>query len=162
MHFYQTSRRAYVGIGLLLSSALALVGCSSPAKPEPKVSAMSSQQWQHDFERCLEKHGVDLSELVGGSGKKGGQDTKTQEALQACVGKLGLGPQQSQSFDEGKFESQLLTYARCMRESGYDMPDPKLSGNGPITLDLEPENANPADIKRCGEKAGLGSILGVK
>ncbi|MEW6877930.1 hypothetical protein QEV67_03180 [Trueperella pyogenes] len=123
---------------------------------------MSSEQWQHDFERCLEKQGVNLSELVEGSGAKAGQDAKTQKALQTCVGKLGFGSQQSQSFDEGQFQSQLLTYARCMRESGYDLPDPKLGGNGPITLELEPENANPADIKRCGEKAGIGSILGVK
>lgn len=162
MYPHSSFRKANLGVGLILMSALALVGCSSHTKPEPKVSAMSSEQWQHDFERCLEKQGVNLSELVEGSGAKAGQDAKTQKALQTCVGKLGFGSQQSQSFDEGKFEAQLLTYARCMRESGYDLPDPKLSGNGPITLDLEPENANPADIKRCGEKAGIGSILGVK
>ncbi|AWG03719.1 hypothetical protein [Trueperella pyogenes] len=162
MYLHPSFRKANVGVGLILVSALALVGCSSQAKPEPKVSAMSSEQWQHDFERCLEKQGVDLSNLVEGSGAKAGQDAKTQKALQTCVGKLGLGPQQSQSFDEEQLQSQLLTYARCMRESGYDLPDPKISGDGPITLELEPKNANPADIKRCGEKAGIGSILGVK
>ena len=35
-----------------------------------------------------------------------------------------------EGFDRTELEDTLVEYAACMRENGYDMPDPDFSGSG--------------------------------
>lgn len=40
--------------------------------------------------------------------------------------------------DQTRLQDSLLAYARCMRQNGYDMPDPDFSGDGgPFGIELD-------------------------
>jgi hypothetical protein len=50
-----------------------------------------------------------------------------------------------------EFEDQLLEYAACMRENGVDMPDPDLSGNGGVVIDLGSGGPGDTDFEAADE-----------
>ena len=74
--------------------------------------------------------------------------------LSACGGeKSSSSTSQDEARDAG------LKFARCMREHGVDMPDPKVGGDGGgIAATLDPEQMNAPAFKRA-EKA-CGSPIG--
>ncbi len=59
---------------------------------------------------------------------------ESRAALDACLPYFVGMAQQFPAFNNVEMGDRLLRYATCMRENGYDMPDPDLSGG----LDLGP------------------------
>jgi hypothetical protein len=93
-----------------------------------------------EFTECLRAHGVEVEDPkpgqtnieVGGRG-----DPVTKKALAACNGKLGTAGQELSPEEGEEFREGALALARCMRENGIAMGDPKILGPGKFLLDIE-------------------------
>ncbi|MDQ4053822.1 MAG: hypothetical protein M3237_14125 [Actinomycetota bacterium] len=109
-----------------------------------------------EFAQCMRENGVpDFPDpqVDGGRitmGGPGGGDQidpeAAEKAMEACE---ELAPRGGGNFDpEERQEMQdaFLDYAQCMRDNGYDMPDPDFSdGGGMFRLQGEPDD--PAFVK---------------
>jgi hypothetical protein len=92
------------------------------------------------FAKCMRDHGVDTPDpqRVGSGGikmtMKGGPGTdnaKVQAAQKACQKYMQIGGGRAVSAaDKAKVQNAMLDYAKCMRQHGVDMPDPKFSSSG--------------------------------
>lgn len=156
----RTSRTAAAALLVGAGAMLALTGCSANEQPELQQNhAVSAEQWQHDFERCLKEEGIenpgipvnpDGSPIEGDEG-----EADLEAALQTCDKKVGPAPEGANPVTDEQLNEQMLTFAKCMREAGYDVPDPKPNGEGIIVQQNGGPEADPADVQRCTEEAGL-------
>lgn len=82
-----------------------------------------------------------------------------RDACQQHLDGLAFGPG---SLDRSEIEDQLYQFAACMRENGYDMPDPDFSGpagerggGGPFGDSIDPEDlAFVTALTACEETFG--------
>ncbi|MDP9208624.1 MAG: hypothetical protein M3O65_09035 [Actinomycetota bacterium] len=143
-------RVTLLGLGL----ALALAACGTPADGD-QVASLSGgdattttkgtgddgkdpQQRAIDFARCMRQHGVDMPDPevddqgrvrvrigAGGNGRRP-DPKKLEEAQKACGGLMGGGDGPDQIDPAAR--DAMVSFARCMRQHGVDMPDP--TGDG--------------------------------
>lgn len=83
------------------------------------------------YAQCMRQHGIQMDDPKGNDGKVSirldrgsGSRAKMEAAQKACqhfMAAGGRGPK----MDDPKMRDQLLKYAKCMRDNGIDMPDPK-------------------------------------
>jgi hypothetical protein len=90
-----------------------------------------------DFAECMRAHGVEMEDPKPGQNIDvgGRDDPTTKKALAACNGKLGDSGQELSAEEDEELKEGALTFARCMREEGIDMGDPKFPGPGKFLLD---------------------------
>lgn len=105
-----------------------------------------------EFARCMRENGVpDFPDpqvdggritMGGGPGGGGSMDMEAVEkAMEACEelaprGGGNFSPEQQQEMQDA-----FLEYAQCMRDNGYDMPDPDFSeGGGAFRLQGSPDD----------------------
>ena len=152
----------------LLSSALvavALVACGSEAGGGAGAGATSSEDKAFEgalkFARCMREQGLDfpdpkrgnngMVQVGGGPGQQfDPSDPKTEAASKKCGVHLeqGGGPPLDQA-QQAKFQDAFVKYARCMREQGIDMPDPKSGeGGGGIVFKVGDPNAPDPESPR--------------
>jgi hypothetical protein len=62
-------------------------------------------------------------------------------------------PQPASSDQQAKMKKSMLDFARCMRENGIDMPDPKFEGNRVSIQAGGPGKAIDPDKMKAAEKA---------
>lgn len=129
------------------------------------------------FSACMREHGIedfedpdigaDGSISFGLRGQAGGEFDREamQAAMDACRSHLdGLALARG-GGDRTEIEDQLYELAACMRDNGYDMPDPDFgsepgSGGGPFG-ELDPEDpAFQAALETCEDVFGAGFRLG--
>ena len=155
----RTARAAATALLISASAMLALAGCSANEPELQQNEAASMEQWQHDFERCLKEEGIENAGIPvnpDGSPIEGDEgEADLEAALQTCDNKVGPAPGGANPVTDEQLNEQLLTYAKCMREAGYDVPDPKSNGEGIIVQQNGGPEADPADVQRCTEEAGL-------
>lgn len=110
------------------------------------------------FSQCMRDNGVDDFEdptfdengslVLGGEFQASNADEATIEAaFEACrshIEGLAFGPD---AIDLTGIQDRLLEFSTCMRENGYDLPDPDFTGllsgdsNGPFGDDpIDPED----------------------
>jgi hypothetical protein len=110
---------------------------------DPEVDA---EEAMLAFAQCMRDQGIDLPDpevdedgnlrfgRPGGGGGEGEFDGDLREAMQvareACAEHLEGVTQQFRDIDLTELEDQLLEYAACMRDNGYDMPDPDFGAFG--------------------------------
>jgi hypothetical protein len=107
------------------------------------------------FSECMRENGVPdfpdpeiedggIRMRVGGPDGGGEIDQEAMEkAMEACE---ELAPRGGGSFseeDRQEMQDAMLEYAQCMRDNGYDMPDPDFSDGGGM-FRLEGEADDPA------------------
>jgi len=113
------------------------------AVAEPVDSEVSDEDSLLEFSACLRENGIDDFEdpTINADGvpefnlrSLGGEHDRDemQAAFEACQDHLegiAFGPG---SIDLTEMEDTLVEFSACMRDNGYDMPDPDLSnfGNG--------------------------------
>ena len=109
------------------------------------------------FAECMRKHGIDhpdpdengLFRIEPGQSFDP-QSADFREAMEACdkyLGAMGPPPKLSEE-DRKKLEEQMLAFAKCMREQGVDIPDPKFDGKGGgFAFDLGGDGFDPNDPK---------------
>lgn len=177
----RTPQRARAGlalaaIGLLLA---ALTACTPGSEKEPELAAGDSdaayEDWSIDFTACMKAEGVDMQMSVAGSGDDVGTSSSTQdleadpidpgeidlEAMQAanekCIEKVGEPPVPPGMPDADEMNEAMLAFAACMREAGYDYPDPEISDDGGIVAmqAIPADDIDPAIMDACNDEAGF-------
>jgi hypothetical protein len=94
-----------------------------------------------DFARCMREQGVPIQDpqvdsqgnlqLQPGQGALGNVDRATlDKAREACQEHLEGVIQGFTPEDQTRVQDTLVKYASCMRQNGYDMPDPDFSHGG--------------------------------
>ena len=73
-------------------------------------------------------------------------------AQDICIEKVGEAPTRSDMPSTAEINAHMLAFAACMREAGYDFPDPDLSNNG-MTSALSTDDYDVADVDACDAKA---------
>ena len=145
------------------AAAVLAVGCGGGRDEES--DAQSSQERMQDgavkFAQCMRENGVDIPDpkpagdgsgnVVLGPGS--GKDPKFKEAQKACakyakdMGGFGAdgGPTEAD-------KQRLVQHAKCMREQGFDMPDPDFSGgNGTVNLPVPSDAQGKAKWEKAFE-----------
>jgi hypothetical protein len=95
-----------------------------------------------------------------------------QEAAEACQGILDEASQlDGEEFSAGELaeeQDRALAHAQCMRDRGWDLPDPEVTDGGDIAMPISPGEDSPIpgpgspqwdqfeqDQQECFEEAGL-------
>jgi hypothetical protein len=140
-----------------------------------------------DYSQCMRDHGVDMPDptfddsggggmaVMVGPGEGPDPDDATFKAAEtACKPILDeaqkYAPRMSPE-DEAKMRDQALKFAQCMREKGFDIPDPTFDDEGGMKIerhragdgsapDSEPSASAPDPqfqeaAKECGAENGL-------
>jgi hypothetical protein len=161
------------GGGSSNSRVVSLAGASSSGgSTASATSRASGEQQALDFINCLRKQGLDvpdptvnadgtLSLAPPGGGATGGQPADRDPAIfQKAIAACGNPPASlTGGFnpDQPGFQDAALSFAKCMREKGYDVPDPDFSGGapgpgGPGALFDQIDRNDPttqADLRTC-------------
>jgi hypothetical protein len=108
-----------------------------------------------EFAQCMRENGVPdfpdpevedgrIQMRVGGSAGGGELDQEAvEQAMQACEDLAPRGGGNFSEEDRQEMQDAMLEYAQCMRDNGYDMPDPDFSGEGGM-FRMEGEPDDPA------------------
>ncbi|GAA0585644.1 hypothetical protein [Streptomyces crystallinus] len=142
----------------LCALALAATGCSGDKGSNGGDSVgdagkKADQALEH--RKCLREQGLNVPEPEPGQDERavsisgdGMSKEKMEKALKACAGKGGGagGGQGATQADKDK----MLKYARCMRENGFNMPDPKFDG-GMMSAQRIPEGAEKAKFDKANK-----------
>jgi hypothetical protein len=117
-------------------------------------SAQSARDtWQLKFAQCMRDNGVDMPDPSGGSGTAAfSVDDSNQDAMMAasdtCQKKVGTPPPfspEEKKEMEANMQKAMLKTAKCYRDSGFDVPDPR-PGEG-----VTPPAGAPDDVvEKCG------------
>lgn len=157
----QKTRTRMLGLLAVPALLLSLAACANTS-PTPDSSAESdsggdAKQWAFDFAECMRSHGIDMEDpnASGGSVALGPQDETPERAAatEACIEELGPSPVSgggSQNSIGGNEEAhqQLLLLAKCLRDQGFDISDPR-PGEG---IGMPADLTNEA-IEACAEFA---------
>ncbi len=110
------------------------------------------------FAQCVREEGIDIPDpefdedgtirFGGGAGLEEFDPDELLEARDACADTLEAVTLTGLGFDRTQIEDSLYAYAACMREEGFDMPDPDLSGF--LRRILGPPSEEPVDIEAIG------------
>ncbi len=111
-------------------------GATTTTETDPELALL-------EFTQCLRDNGVDVGDPeVDGDGNLGfggrvqGYDFVAdreafQAAREACADILEGVSLEFRDRDRTEIEDTLVEFATCMRDNGYDMPDPDFSGFSP-------------------------------
>jgi hypothetical protein len=143
--------RAIITLAAIGASS-ALVACGGSASGEdPQANAEDAGL---EFAKCMREHGVDMPDpqpSSGGGGAgfnlqfRGGnpQDNQNfQDAQKACGDILQKAIPEGDRPDPAEMRDKLHQMTECLRDKGYDVPEPQVFGPG----DSPPDNP-PAPSK---------------
>ena len=170
--------------GLLVLAGFLLVGglasCAptpDAAEKEPELDSASQEQdyddWQLAFEKCMDGQGVDLSQFMtkASDGGDAGADEPAPEppsdadiaamedAQEFCMEEVGDPPTRDDLPSDEKLNEMNLLFAKCMRDAGYDYPDPEQGPSGAVAA-MPQGDFDPADVDACVEAAGYPGANG--
>jgi hypothetical protein len=148
----------------LLALALAVAACGGGDKgsgvaslgdadqPTATTAAGGEGRMQQAlaYARCMRQHGIDLPDpqtsgdmIVQDLGDNDADDPKFKAAQQACRQHQPNGGQAQRPNPQQ--QQRMLAFARCLRQHGISMPDPKITAEG-ILQEL-PRGLDPDDPK---------------
>jgi hypothetical protein len=134
--------------GAVLAGALAACGGGSDTATGASQSKKAEQAGLN-FARCMREHGVNVPDpkpdrrgLVfraqgaqdGGPGKGGANPNRLRAADRACRHYLRGALKQPSRAELNKMRDAALKWARCMRQSGVNVPDPSAGNEGAIRI----------------------------
>ncbi|ORT58747.1 hypothetical protein [Streptomyces sp. CB03238] len=149
--------RHCTAIAALALLAAACSGTENGTKSEDVSGEGKKADQALEYRKCLREQGLDVPEPKPGEDPRGiaigGDLSKEQmeKAFKACRSKSGAaGSGEITQADKDK----ALKFARCMRENGVNMPDPKFDGAAQQALPMptagpEKEKFDKA-MKVCG------------
>jgi hypothetical protein len=171
---------ALAGIGLLLA---ALTACAPNAETPELASGDSDaayEEWSIDFTACMKGEGVDMSMTFASAGGEvsngeasgdvemaepvdpGEVDLEAMEAAhEKCIDEVGEPPVPPGAPDADEMNEAMLAFAACMREAGYDYPDPEISSDGGVVAmqAMPADDIDPAVMEACNEEAGFPEMM---
>lgn len=172
---------------LVAAAALLLAGCGgsggSDASSEESSAASSERgggrggfpKISDETRTCLKENGVELPEPGQGVPPAGGPPeggppaggppqgfgkggAKMKKAFEECGVELPQGKPEGPPMNSSAFRKSIKEYADCMGENGYDLPEPNVSGEGPVFKESEVDREDPK-FEAANEKCQ--SLLGV-
>lgn len=120
------------------------------------------------FAQCMREHGIDMPDPEPGGGislnGEGLSEAEMEAAQAACQKWMDMAEPEDGGHELTEEEKQsFLDMAQCMRDRGYDFPDPVFDG-GRVTQRVEKGEGNlpgpddPAfqqDMEECSAEAGM-------
>lgn len=162
----RTIRRTVAGSLAAAAGALLLLGltaCSPGAGSGDELKSNDSFEtsivdWRQKMDDCMKEAGFDLTGGETAAGEPTGSVDTSQfdmdalnKASVACTAKVGDAPvDPNQPTEDEMFDTQLA-FAKCMRESGYDYPDP-VKGSGGMSAAFG-SDVDPNIVDACSAKA---------
>jgi hypothetical protein len=157
-----------------VGASIALIACGGSDSSGEDAEA-SAEDAGLEFAQCMREHGVDIPDPKPGSGGGGfsiefegdpRQDENFQEAQEACGDILEQAIPEGERPDPAEIRDQLHQMTECLRDKGYDVPEPQIALPG----EDPPENPEPPSEEfqdlmddpkfqraqeDCAEQAGL-------
>ncbi|MET9854672.1 hypothetical protein ABZY57_17215 [Streptomyces sp. NPDC006450] len=163
-----TTAALLTGLTLFVTACTGGAGGSDGKKDEKKDSSNSSGTGGSGggggadadnalkMRKCLRENGVDMPDPKPGEDPRGmtlGAGTD-QEVLKKAMDTCGMkGPGSGGEIPQAE-KDKALKQAKCMRDNGFDMPDPEFNGNARTGFSI-PEGADKdafmAQLNKCGE-----------
>lgn len=140
----------FAGSALLFGLTACGAGTSGSGSGSLKEeSTVTMAQWRSDVDGCMKTAGFDLGDPSEALDTSKFDMVAFDKAYTACIKKVGEAPvDPNQLTDDEMFDVQLV-FAKCMRDAGYDFPDPVKGGMssafGPGT--------DPTVVDACSTKA---------
>jgi hypothetical protein len=175
-----TRTRIGLLLGLLLALPLAIAACGGSggkgngvasldgdqATTSTRAAGGDNKQRALTYARCLRQHGINMPDpTFDAQGRMamqmpagvGPDDPKFKAADQACK---QYAPSGEPDKPDPQTQQQMVAYARCMRQHGIDIPDPKPGGgidaNGEAGVDPNSPKFKAAD-QACQQYAPKGT-----
>lgn len=156
-------------------------GDGGGGQPRREMSA-EEQDALLEFAQCMRDNGVDMPDpeigedggvmihAEGGveAGASGPGEEEWEAAQEECqpimdeaMPEVEIDPE-----EQAEMQDRLVEVAQCMRERGYDMPDPEVDGNGRVTMQVGgppggdtqsagPDDEQQQDMEECESEAGM-------
>jgi hypothetical protein len=117
---------------LALTAAVAGCGAAGPGSDMVVAERVASAGTERDayaaFADCMRKRGFHVEVLPGGGVKVGGgPDGQLDAATRACSYVLPAAHHKITPAEAARFRAEMLTFTRCIRSHGVDVPDPKFA-----------------------------------
>jgi hypothetical protein len=78
-------------------------------------------------------------------------------ASKICSEKLGEMPTPPGMPSPEEMQKGMLAFAKCMREAGYDYPDPEVSKDGAISMQaMAMDELDPQVMEDCSKESDMG------
>ena len=149
------SRRG-LGAQAALLAILALGACgggSDEAQSDGGISEADVEDAGLEYARCMRERGIDVPDPRPGAGGVRGllmdgdsrNDPGFPEAERECRKYLQDLVGEIDEDQRREFEEARLEFARCMRDKGFDVPDPR-SGAGPPAVGSSGEGSALGDL----------------
>lgn len=150
-----SSVAAAAGVLLLLG----LTACSPSADTAGELKTddyeTSIVDWRQKMDDCMKEAGFDLGDPSTPVDTSQFDMDALNRASAACTTKVGEPPvDPNQPTEDEMFDTQLA-FAKCMREAGYDYPDP-VKGSGGMSAAFG-SDVDPNVVDTCSATAEKGT-----
>ncbi|AYY14146.1 hypothetical protein EF847_16980 [Actinobacteria bacterium YIM 96077] len=145
-------------------------GSASEGSAGEQSDAGTSQEDQIlAFYQCLRDQGIDVEDPQG-LGHDGGMaaapdgidpdDPQHREAVETCQEELPPIEDGADSMGENLADTEsMIEFVECMRDNGFDMPDPDSEGGLTIPEGVDPDSAKWKDaLEECQEHISGGGV----
>lgn len=164
----ERTRRPLATLGAAALLVLSIAACApQPAEPAA-TEPISADDALLKYADCMRDHGVQMDDPEPGGGisidAEGLSPEEVQAAEEDCADlrEQALGEPEGGGISEEQ-KQRILDQVACMRERGYDVPDPTFDGGMATNGDNSGSNTGPApddpnfqrDAAECAEEAGL-------
>lgn len=154
-------------IGVLLALLMALTACG--AKEQPSDAKKDDKGDMVKFAQCMRDNGIEMPDpkqddnggvMIEASPGDGGpiDEDKMKTAHEACKKHLPNGGEFKPPSPEE--QDKMRQQAKCMRDKGYNWPDPKFEGGGAAET-MELPNMDDDKVKQDMKDCGLGEGFAV-
>jgi hypothetical protein len=130
-----------------------------------------------NYAKCMREHGVDMPDPQfdsngGGTVRmtegKGTDRDKARAAEDACRHfQDEVKPPAMSAEQQTEMRKRGLANSKCMRDHGFNMPDPQFDDNGRMTMRIDRSSGiDPDDpkfqaaTKACQKQSGMGAAIG--
>ena len=161
------SSRRWALMPLSVIAVLSIAACSDDDGAIGDSEPPTEQQ-REAYEQCLVDAGYAPEDFTPVS-MSITTDLEAVLADSRCIVASGVGEVDVDDPEEATAHTErTLTFMRCMRAAGWQVPDPEPSANGkylvpaglPIPDDAEEAKAFHGDLETCSADAGLGGVEG--
>ncbi|MFC7329907.1 hypothetical protein [Marinactinospora rubrisoli] len=157
---HRTSKLAALAALPLLFAVLSGCGASNEDSDSGGASdgTQSFEDYQVAFAGCMREQGIDMPDpsADGSMNLDGGGDPEAfSAAAETCQGELGQppAPEGGPAPSDEERLADALAFAECLREEGYDVPDPEPGpGARPV-----PEGVPTEVLEACSSDDAAGS-----
>jgi hypothetical protein len=134
------------------------------------------QQARLEWAECMRKNGVDVPDpgadgrvrverRDAGGGKRAAfpDDPDFDKAMKACE-HLMQGVEPPAGFNPEQMQERVLAMTKCLRDKGFDVPDPQFNGRGGVLMRMAPEGVDPESkefrdaLRDCQKQSGMDEM----